>query len=253
MLREQHPDDFGIYREIGKLYLQLGDEDKARATYQEMIARNPENANTHLILAEIYTGHDWIADAVAAYQQALSLAPDNLDYIEYFGEFYFRRADRAEALATWNRMVADEKEEAANYDRLARLLETKTFLPESLDASRKAVALAPDDFRYREALARRLMESEDYDAALVEYTEAIKLAPNAFFAEQMDDQRIELYRRQGTLAAKIETLEAELEKPALASDERFAHLKQLAKMYLKLRNTTYALKTLLEAKALQPG
>ena len=252
VLREQHPDDFGIYREIGKLYLQLGDEDKARATYQDMITRNPKDANVHLILAEIYTGHDWIEDAVAAYQQALTLAPDNLDYIEYFGEFYFRQGEREQALATWNRMVADEKGDAANYDRLARLLGTKTFLPESLEASRKAVALAPDDFRYREALARRLRESKDYDAALVEYTEAIKLAPNPFFAEQMDDQRIELYRRQGTLAAKIQTLEAELEKPALTGDQRFAHLKQLAKMYLKLQNTTYALKILLEAKALQP-
>ena len=35
-LSEQQSDDFGIYRELGELYLQLDDEEKARATYQKM-------------------------------------------------------------------------------------------------------------------------------------------------------------------------------------------------------------------------
>ena len=74
----------------------------------------------------------------------------------------------------------------------------------------------PDAYRYREALATRLMDSADYDAALTEYTEAAKLAPNTFFAEEMDDKRIELYRRQGVLIEKIEAVETELENPRLS-------------------------------------
>ena len=70
----------------------------------------------------------------------------------------------------------------------------------------------PDAYRYREALAKLLTKNEDYDAALTEYTEAAKLAPTPFFAEEMDNQRIELYRRQGTLIEKIEAVETELEK-----------------------------------------
>ena len=52
--------------------------------------------------------------------------------------------------------------------------------------SRKAVELAPDEYRYREALARRLMENKDYDAALTEYTAAAELAPNEFFRRADD-------------------------------------------------------------------
>ena len=197
VLSEQQPDDFGIYRELGKLYLQLKDEDKAKTAYQRMSNRDPENASTYLILAEIYTGHEWIEDAVASYQKAISLAPSNLDYIEYFGEFYFRQGNRGKALETWNQMVAPDKAVAENYDRLAQLLDTKNFRAEAIAASRKAVELMPGVYRYREALAKRLMENKDYAAALTEYTEAEKLAPNAFFAEEMDNQRIEIYRRQG--------------------------------------------------------
>ena len=262
-LSEQQPDDFGIYRELGELYLQLENEDQARATYQRMLERDLDNAGTHLTLAEIYAGNEWIEDAIAAYQKAISLAPDNLDYIEYFGEFYFRQGNREKAVETWNRMVTGYESIAGtptvdtviaeNYDRLAKLFDAKNFSTEAIAASRKAVELAPDAYRYREALAKRLMENEDYEEALVEYTEAAILAPNAFFAEQMENQRIEIYRRQGTLVAKIEALEAELEKnPRTIPDDPFSLHKQLAKMYLKLGNITYAIEILLEAKALQP-
>ena len=256
-LSEQQPDDFGIYRELGELYLQLDDEDKARAAYQRMLARDPDNASTHLILAEIYANHEWMDDAVTAYQKAISLAPDNLDYIEYFGEFYFREGDRAKTLETWNRMVTGDKAVAENYDRLAKLLDSKARVlnsqTEAIAASRKAVELAPDVYRYREALAKRLVENKDYDEALTEYTEAVKLAPNEFFAEQMDNQRIEIYRRQGTLVEKIGALETVLEKPDIAAADAFIQSKQLAKMYLKLGNTTYALEVLMKAKALEPS
>ena len=71
-----------------ELYLQLEDESRTKMNYQRMIDRDPNNAGTYLSLAEIYTDNEWIDDAVAAYEKAISLAPDNLDYIEYFGEFY---------------------------------------------------------------------------------------------------------------------------------------------------------------------
>jgi tetratricopeptide (TPR) repeat protein len=253
VLSEQQPDDFGIYRELGKLYLQLENEDKAKAVYQKMIDRDPQNASTHLTLAEIYTGHEWMEDAAASYQKAISLAPQNLDYIEYFGEFYFRQANREKAIETWNKMVAADKSTPENYDRLARLLEAKKFPTEAIDASKKAVELMPDAYRFREALAKRFMNNKQYDEALLEYTEAIKLAPNEFFAEQMDDQRIELYRKQGTLVEKIEDAETQLEKTGLSDADKFTQLKRLAKMYLKFSNTTYALEILLKAKALQPN
>ena len=252
MLSEQQPDDFGIYRELGKLYLQLKDEDKVKATYQRMIDRDPENASTYLILAEIYAGHEWIEDAVVSYEKAISLAPDNLDYIEYFGEFYFRQGSREKAIETWSRMVADKKGIAENYDRLAQLLDTKDFATEALIASRKAVELMPDAYRYREALAKRLMLDKQYDEALTAYTEAVRLAPNEFFAEQMDDQRVEIYRRQGTLTDQIAVVEVALEKPGISAADLFVNQKKLAKMYLKLKNTPYALEVLLKAKALRP-
>ncbi|RKU09531.1 hypothetical protein C6501_15175 [Candidatus Poribacteria bacterium] len=252
ILSEQQPDNFGSYRELGKLYIVLENEDKARTTYQKMIDYDPENASTYITLAEIYTSHKWNNEAAAAYEKAISLAPDNLDYIRYFGEFYFRQGNHEKAVETWNRMVADDKGIAENYDQLARLLSSKRLHTEAINASRKAAELMPDAYRYREALAKRLMENNAYDEALAEYTEAAKLAPNEFFVEQIDDRRIEIYRKQGTLMDKVEAMEIALQKQNLTPAETFANHKRLGKMYLKLGNTTHAREVLLSAKTLQP-
>ncbi len=252
VLSEQAPDDFGIYRELGELYIQLDDEDSARKTYQQMIERDPNSASTYLILAEIYTGNEWLEDAIAAYQKAISLAPNNLDYIEYYGEFYLRQGSRDKAVETWKMMVASNLGIAENYERLAKLLSTKNFHTEAITASRKAVELKPDVYEYRKELAQRLMKIQEFEEAQKEFTAAARLAPNAFFAEEMDNQRIELYRRQGTLLEKIDAVEAELEEAGLTDTEIFTQQKRLAKMYLKFGNVTYALEVLLKAKEHKP-
>ena len=198
-LSESQPNDLDIYSKLGELYLQLEDENRAKSTYQRMIDRNPRNAGIHLSLADIYAGHEWTDDAIAAHEKATSLAPNNLDYIQYYGEYYLRKGKRDKAVEIWNRMVARDNAVPENYDRLARLLGTREFRTDAIAASRKAVALAPGEYRYREALARRLMENKEYAAALSEYTEASKLAPNGFFVERVNDQMIEIYRRQDVL------------------------------------------------------
>ena len=243
-LSVQVPDDFGIYRSLGTLYLQLEQPNRARAAYKRMLGRDPENASTHLILAEIYAGHKWFDEAVAAYEKAIELAPANLDYIEYLGEFFFRQGNRDKALETWNRLVEGERAIAQNYDRLAQLLHAKEFRVEAVAATRRAVELAPTEYRYREMLAKQLMESKSFDAAISQFAEAKKYAPNEFFAERMAAQQIEVYRRQGVLVHKISELQAQ--------PQSFDGQKLLAKMYLKLRNTTAATAALEKALELNP-
>ena len=244
ILCEMRPDDLQIYRQLGELYLQLEDEKRAKSTYQRLIERDPGNAGIHLTLADIYASHEWTKDAISAYEKATSLAPNSLDYIQYLGEYYLRQDKRKKAVKIWNRMVAGDKAVPENYDRLARLFWIHDFHTDAVAASRNAVALAPAEYRYREALARRLMEDKKYAAALSEYAEASKLAPNEFFAEHMNDQIIEVFRRQGVLAEQIEKVEA--------TPKTFDREKRLAKMHLKLGNITNAMESLSQAKAFKP-
>ena len=100
-------------------------------------------------------------------------------------------------------MVAGEGAIAENYDRLAQLLDAKNFRMAAIVASQKAVELEHDEYRYRETLARRLMENKDYAAALTEYAAAAELAPNDFFAEQMGDQQMRSIGVRASLRRKL--------------------------------------------------
>ena len=240
----QVPDDFGICRALGTIYLQLEQPDRARAVYKRMLARDPDNASTHLTLAEIYAEHKWFDEAVASYEKAIALAPQNLDYTEYLGDFYFRRGDREKALETWEHLVEGERATAHNYERLAQLLFAKDFQVHAIAASRNAVERAPTEYRYREILAKQLMEVKNFEEAITQFAEAAKYAPNDFFAEQMAAQQIEVYRRQGVLGDKIAELQTQ--------PQSFDGQKVLAKMYLKLRNTTAATVALEKALELNP-
>ena len=97
-LSESQPDNLDIYRELGELYIQLGNEHRAKTTYQRMIDRDPGNAGIHLSI-----------NTIAAYEKATPLAPNNLDYIQYYGEYYLRKGKRDKAVEIWNRMVAGTK------------------------------------------------------------------------------------------------------------------------------------------------
>lgn len=243
-LCKHQPDNLGIHRELGELYVELQDENRAKLTYQRMLDRDPESAEIHFTLAEIYDDHGWTNEAAAAYEKAISLSPDNLDYIRYHGEFYLREGNPAKALEIWNRMVAGNRSAPETYGRLARLLERNGFRTGAIVASRKAVALAPGEYGYRDALAQRLMENEEYDAALSEYGEAFKLAPNEYSAGRANDQMIEIYRRQGTLVGQIEKSEA--------APKTFNQQMQLAEMHLKLGNVTNTFEALFQARRLLP-
>ena len=124
---------------------------------------------------------------------------------------------RDKAVEIWNRMVAGDKAVPENYDRLARLLGTREFRTDAIAASRKAVALAPGEYRYREALARRLMENKEYAAALSEYGQKHqKLAPNEFFVERsVRPTGLKFFGVKRVLAEQIEKSGSRLRKPLI--------------------------------------
>ena len=150
-----------------------------------------------------------------------------------------------EAVKTWNQLVEGERAIAQNYDRLAQLLHAKDFQMEAVAASRKATELAPTEYRYRENISQTTGRNQEF---LMKQSPSLlkrrSMPPNDFFAEQMAAQQIEVYRLQGVLDDRIAELEAQ--------PQSFNGQKLLAKMYLKLRNTTAAAAALEKALGLNP-
>jgi len=251
------PEELSLYQELGELYLQLGQPEKAKETWARIEKVKPDDASTRLLLAEIYrrasvgqasslpsTTVDFKAEAIEQYEKAIQLSPQNTDYVEYLGEYYYKQGDGEKAIETWNRMVAGENATGANYSRLSEVLGHHGFETEAIDATQKSVELSPQEFRYRSQLATLFVESGDYDEALKALEEASKVAPNEYFREQTRSQIIEIYRKQGVLDDKIAELEGEA--------ENLQNLKTLARMYHQRGNVTKVMENLKKAVELAP-
>jgi tetratricopeptide (TPR) repeat protein len=66
-----HPDDTDAARFLGDLYFRIPDYHHAEATWRAIIARQPDDRQTHNRLGSLYAAQDRIADAIAEYEKSL--------------------------------------------------------------------------------------------------------------------------------------------------------------------------------------
>jgi tetratricopeptide (TPR) repeat protein len=253
ILIERDPNRIEIYRDLGALYLRMKRPEKAKATWERFVRRRPDDATTHAMVAEIYSQFDFPDEAAAHYEKAIELDPGNLDYLEVLGELYLKSGDRERAISTWRGMVGSESlATSANYARLSEVLLRRknrygepVFLEEALDAMKKAVELAPEDFHLRKRYAEMLLEAGRYEAALKGFDEAAKLAPSELLRMKMEDEVLEIYERQGVLEERIRELESK-------RDDDYRRYVKLARMYVRMNDLDRTMRNLQKALELAP-
>jgi tetratricopeptide (TPR) repeat protein len=80
---ETHPNDTAVLMALGEHYLRRGMSAEAVARYEQVVSLTPTVAATHLALAQAYGAANRVEDAIAALQQAIILEPTLADgYIE---------------------------------------------------------------------------------------------------------------------------------------------------------------------------
>jgi len=68
-------------RGVRVVLAEMGDSTGAIDEFKHTVERDPRHADAHFLLAEEYFKRDAVAAAVAAYEQAAALSPENLTYL----------------------------------------------------------------------------------------------------------------------------------------------------------------------------
>ncbi len=247
-LVKDHPAAIEHHRTLGELYFYAGDDKKAKAAMRAILQDRTDDPKRRLRLAELLRQFDYITEAVAEYRAAIELAPGNNDYLEALGEYFAALARPDDALATFRRMVeGDGRATAANYSRLAEVLDYYTFPDEAIEAAKKASALAPDNFKLGERYANLLLRYDRPDDALAVFKAMKAKAPNDFFRAQVEDQIFGILKHQGKLDEEITKA-----VKALGSDPGRDRLLTLARMYARAGNPSKQMEYLRKAQAKSP-
>ena len=162
---------------IAVLRLQQGRAAEAVQILEDLLSETPAHAEirTHHALSLQLLGH---ADAaLAGFDRALTLKPDNALTLLYRGNLLLEAARHQEALASYDRLL----EIAPGYDeawfRRGSALWLMGKYEDALASYRNALAINPDRFGAAFNSGTTLLKLERYDEALAAFETAARLAP----------------------------------------------------------------------------
>jgi Flp pilus assembly protein TadD len=142
-----------------------------------MPAPNPANQNA-LALALQHHRAGRVEEAIAAYRQALALAPDSAEIYNNLGMLLRQQGALAEAIDHYNRAIALRPSLAEAHNNLAIVLRETGKLDAAIAAYRRTLELKPNFAPAWNNLANVLIQTQQLDAAVDALRRAIAIDPN---------------------------------------------------------------------------
>jgi tetratricopeptide (TPR) repeat protein len=161
---------------LGKLYLERGRVEDARAQLAAAVACKPDWADGHgewgLACAE---AGDYM-EAMGHFAEALRLDPRQENTLLNVGVVLARQGHFNDALRRFDELLFIYPRSAPGYYNRGLTLTRLGRRDEAVDSFRRAVAIRPRDVSYRLELAQSLRDAGRFAEAEIEYTEARRLS-----------------------------------------------------------------------------
>ncbi len=216
-----------LLRLVGEDAVRRGDFATA-IPYLEKATRSMQgNADGWALLGRAYHGVGRYPDAAGAYQKAVELAPDNVDYRATYGLILGQADELDKGLAELLKVTSTPGyKDAAGWTNLGWVYRNldPPRLPESISAYQKALELDPKQEQAALGLGWAYSYVKEYDKAIAAYNQAIRIdAKNAsadanmgiawcyFFKRQVPEA--EVYMQKAAAAGRnVATLQDHLKK-----------------------------------------
>jgi len=207
---EFHPEDGDLHGGLGSLLLQMGRVDEAIVEletavklkadsaicviwglavsakgdsagaikhFNKAIRINPNNAEAHYNLGNVYLSQNRLAMAAGEYKKAIQARPN---YVKAYGNLAVTLAQMGaidEAINCLRHIVVLEPNNPDTHFNLARTLADKGLIDEAIENFRKVTEFSPDDTAARCKLAELLLRKRQVEQAIGEYEQVLKIDP----------------------------------------------------------------------------
>jgi tetratricopeptide (TPR) repeat protein len=158
------------------------------------------SANEHVALGTEYYEQGKLDEAVAEFQAAIELEPDNADAYRNLGTAYLEQGKDEEAAAAYEQAIELDPDFGEAYGDLAGVYVDLGRLSEAIAIGEKAIELAPDYAMAYNNLGFAYYQQGMLDEAIAEYKEAIRINPD--FVKARDNLGV-AYMMQGRLDEAI--------------------------------------------------
>ena len=148
------------------------------ADARRSLAENPDDAQSHLRLAQTLVGGGKLAEAESELREALRLDPTLVDATLLLADLIERSGRRDEARRQLGAALSRRPAEARLHFALGSLHYRANELKQALPSYLEAVRLAPDDFRSRLQLGVTHARMGNLDGALACFERCVELRPD---------------------------------------------------------------------------
>jgi tetratricopeptide (TPR) repeat protein len=143
------PEDYVSYRNLVLLYRDAGRLDEAIQQAEQMLEVTPENEQEigYVLLGSLYEASERPAEAIEAYQAALSVAPDSIQALSGLGNLHLQAGNLDEAVQVFEALAQVAPDNYSVYQQLAIIYMQLGRYDDALAAANQALSLAPEGMR----------------------------------------------------------------------------------------------------------
>ena len=170
------------YRNLGDIYVQLGDYDRAREIYDKLISVDDKNAQNYAVRAQFFmTDVDNYLSSISDLSKAIELEIDNPNFYFTRAQSYFKIKDFKNAIYDFEK-VLELNPEITNseyiYSEIAKCYAGIGDFEKALEYYNSEINLAENALAFSERAVFYDSYLNDFEKANLDFEKAIELAPN---------------------------------------------------------------------------
>lgn len=183
----RNPNDASARRLLGRLYLRLLASDRRQQTpnelaqraiqqFEQLVAKYPSDAQSLLVLAQLYRVSGDNSKAEEMLKKAVALDPDSRDATTQLALLYVDLGQFRAGIELLKKVTAQNADPQA-LSSLAYAYEQLRDYKSAAEAYGRALERDSENLAYRKALGQNLLYSRQYDAALEQFQIVIRSSP----------------------------------------------------------------------------
>ncbi len=215
---QQVTDSALLQANLGSLYAQKQEWQKALSCYQKAIELNPNMAGVYRNQAKVLGKLEREAEAAKCWYQALSLEPQSANAEQHYhlGNVLLKQNQLEEALVCYRRAISLKPDYAQAHFRLGEILQSRGHNSDALDCWEQAVKLDNSNPDYYYRLGQLLVQAKNFERAIICYQQAIKLQPKRWeISHQLGEIFSQVERWPEAIAAYNQALAINKKNPEL--------------------------------------